>query len=178
MARELSVDKLIDSIKLRAMLPETQVTFKDSDFLMFANEEMDLGVVPHILSFHEDYLLDTATVTITTSLRYKIPHRAIGNKVMDVRYRDTSNNLYEMTRINKEDEMYFQSGQQGPSLMRPFMVEADEIVFPDGTVPNGGGSLEIVYFLRPNQLVSEDRVCKITSIDTINKIVTINRFFI
>lgn len=177
-SRRLSTDNLIASVKRRAMLPSTQVTFKDDDFLAFANEEMDLGVVPHILSFHEDYLLDTASLVIDGSSRYKIPNRAIGNKVRDVRYRDSNGNLSEMTRIQKEDEMYYQfnSGGVASSGLRPFMIEADEIVMPQGSSPNTGGFLEIVYYLRPNELVAENRTARITSIDTILNTITIDSF--
>lgn len=177
--RCLSTDNLIASVKRRAMLPSTQVTFKEEDFLAFANEEMDMGLVPHVLSFHEDYLLDTVSLELEgDKLRYKIPHRAIGNKVRDVRFRDANGNLYEMTRVQKEDEMYFQynSAGSGPTTLRTFMVEADEIVMPQGTLPGNIGFLEIVYYLRPNEIVSEDRVCRITSIDTVNKKVTVDKF--
>lgn len=177
--RTLSTDKLIANVKLRAMLPQTQVTFKEEDFLTFANDEMDMGIVPHILSFHEDYLLDSQTLPLESNkLRYKIPHRAVGNKIMDVRFKDGNDNLYEMTRIYKEDEMYFQhnSSGVGPTTLRTFMVEADEIVLPIGTVPDTGGFLEIVYYLRPNELVSEDRICRVVSIDTNTNEVEVDSF--
>lgn len=178
-SRCLSTDNLIASVKRRAMLPSTQVTFKEDDFLAFANEEMDMGLVPHVLSFHEDYLLDTVSIAIDgSSSRFKIPHRAIGNKVRDVRFRDTNGNLYEMTRVQKEDEMYFQfnSAGTGPTTLRTFMIEADEIVMPQGTLPGVGGFLDIIYYLRPNEIVSEDRVCRVVSIDTNTKTVTIDSF--
>jgi hypothetical protein len=159
--RRLSTDNLISSVKRRA------------------NEEMDLGVVPHILSFHEDYLMDTVSLPIDGSTsRYKIPNRAIGNKVRDVRYRDGNGNLSEMTRVQKEDEMYYQFNGGGAVTMglRPFLIEADEIVIPEGSNPNIGGFIEIVYYLRPNEIVSEDRTCKITAIDTNTKTITIDSF--
>lgn len=172
-SRLLSVDNLIASVKRRAMLPQNQVTFAEDDFLAFANEEMDMGIVPHLMSFHEDYLIATELVDVANGTgRYKIPHRAVGNKLRDVRFQDDSGNLYEMTRIQKEDEMYFQYNSAGSSSLRAFMVEADEIVLPNGTIPSIGGTLSIVYYLRPNELVVESRTCKIVSIDTIlNKIV-------
>lgn len=178
-SRRLSVDKLIASVKRRAMLPSTQSTFTEEDFLAFANEEMDLGVVPHILSFHEDYLLAQASFSVEGGVsRYKIPHRAIGNKVRDVRYRDPNHNLSEMTRVQKEDEMYYQFSGGGAVTMglRPFMIEADEIVIPEGATPNTGGDIEIIYYLRPNELVSEDRTATITAIDTTLKKITIDRY--
>lgn len=176
--RYLSTDTLIESVKRRGMLPTSQKTFKEEDFLSFANEEIDMGIIPHILSFHEDYLLDMESLIIDGSTnRFKIPNRAIGNKIRDVRFRDTNGNLYEMTRIQKEDEMYFQfSSGTSNSTSRTFMIEADEVVLSQGTLPGAGGFLEIVYYLRPNQLVSEDRICRIVSIDTNTNIVEIDSF--
>lgn len=179
MARPLSTNKLIDNIKLRSMLPATNVTFKPEDFLSFVSDEMDMGIVPHVMSYHEDYLLDTVQLSITADqTRYKIPNRAVGNKVRDVRYRDNSNGLFEMTRVQKEDEMYYQYniGGGGALGLRPFMIEADEIVLLQGTVPGLGGFLEIVYYLRPNQLVTEDTVCKVTSINTVTNVVGIDKY--
>ena len=66
-AKTLSTNRLINSITLRASLPITQVTFQEADFLTFINEEMDMGIVPHILSFHEDYLLFHEEIQLNTN---------------------------------------------------------------------------------------------------------------
>ena len=57
MSSYLNSTALIASIKQRAMVPESQVTFTQQDFLNFANEEMQIGLVPAILQFHEEFLV-------------------------------------------------------------------------------------------------------------------------
>ena len=64
MAAAFTSDKLIRSVKRRAMIPENQSTFLDADFLEFANEEISLGLLPSILRLHEDYLLFTDFLTV------------------------------------------------------------------------------------------------------------------
>lgn len=179
MARYLSTNKLIESVKNRAMIPDNQKTFVESNFLMFANEEMDNAVVPFIHSFRQDYLLVTEDIQLVANQeRYKIPSRAVASKLRDVALLDFNNNLYEMTRIFIEDESYFQWNSVGAGFdsLRTFMTEADEIVFPNGAGPMSAKAIRVAYYIRPNQLVSESRVAKITAIDPINNIVSIDNY--
>ena len=158
MSRYLSTNSLIESVKRRAMLPSTNSTFKEEDFLAFANEEMDLGVVPLILQFHEDYLMVLQeNQLVRGQTRYEIPHRAIGNKLRDVFYRDSSGTNYELTRIMVEDVPYFQYGSLGAitNPLRAFYVEGSELVLmPNTDYAGPDGFLRFHYYMRPNQIVS------------------------
>lgn len=171
MARYLSSNTLIESAARRATLPETQVTFLEKDFLAFANEEMDMAVIPYVMQFHEDYFLfKENTPLLANTTRYTIPYRAVGNKLRDVQYLDNGGNIYEMTRTGVGDASYFQYGSAGSiiSRLRAFLLESDEIVLqPEVTGAVSGESLNIYYYLRPNQLVSENRVMIVTSISDI-----------
>lgn len=162
--RYLSTDKLIENIKVRGMLPESQVTIREQDFLDFANEEMDLGVVPHVLLYHENYLLVERDVKIQPNQnRYPIPHRAVGNKLKDVAYVDNSGNIYQMTRIQLDDLPYEQFSIT--TGMNKFYVDVDEIVVVPVSNYAMDGYFRFYFYMRPNQLVTEDRVTKLTSID-------------
>ena len=159
------------------MLPQTQATFKEDDFLAFANEEMDMGIVPHILSYHEDYLLHEAYIPMSPSISdYAIPYRATGNKVREISYVDTSGNVFEMTRVTVEDLPYYQNGSSGTNGngIRAFYIEGDEIII----LPTGRhgltGQLKISYYLRPNSIVSESRISTITAIDRTTGVITVN----
>jgi len=180
MARHLTSNTLIDSAVRRAMLPKTQVTFLEEDFLSFANEEMDMAVIPYVMSHHEDYFIfreNTPLQDYVTS--YAIPYRAVGNKLRDVQYKDNGENIYEMTRIGVGDMAYFQYGSVGSvvSRLRAFSLQGDEIfLHPKVDGPVSGGSLDIYYYLRPNQLVSETRVMIVTSVsDVANGNVTVDK---
>lgn len=170
MARYLTTNTLIASAKRRAMLPQAQITFTADDFTAFANEEMDMALMPYVLSHHEDFFLTSVDIPLVSGKnKYAIPYRAIGNSLRDVSYKDTSNSIQEMTRISVEDESYYQySG--GNSFtgtgFRVFYIKNNEIVLLPEDIQNPSGSLKVSYYIRPNQLVSEDRVSVITAVNS------------
>lgn len=170
----LTTNTLIDSVKRRASIPESQQTFQEADFLAFANEELDLGIIPHVLSYHEEYFVYTELVEIEADVqRYPIPERAVGNKLRELSYVDESGNIFEMTRINIDDIAAFQ-GNYTTSSYTTFYVEGGDIVLLPPVSSTPTGSLRFSYYLRPNELVSEDRVAIITSIDTNTGEVTVD----
>jgi hypothetical protein len=158
------------------MLPENQVTFLEADFLAFANEAMDMGVVPSILIYHEDYLMREVVVPLDPNTpRYKIPDRAIGNKIREVQYRDVSGILFEMTRISIEDKPAFQYTRDFNSA-KAFYMEGDELVLLSHPPLSVTGSLVFHYYCRPSELVPNLEGAKITSIDTVNNIITLDNY--
>jgi hypothetical protein len=168
----LNTKKLIESISLRSMLPSTQNTFLEKDFLYFINEEMDLGLIPHVMMYNEDYFLFTESIPLVTGVnRYTIPSRAIGTKLRDICYNDGTN-LSEMTRISVEDLVDNWTNLYSSNL-RSFYIEGDEIVIPNVSVT---GSINISYYIRPNSMVSEDDVCTVMSMNRKNGLVTVDKY--
>jgi hypothetical protein len=163
MASYLTSSTLIDTVKRIAMIPETQQTFTDADFLAFANQEMRIGLVPSVLQFHEEYFVrDSENITLVASQsEYAIPTRAIGGKFRDVFYRDSNGNLFAMTRINPEHRTFYQ-GMSNSFIF--FYLKGNELVLVPDVSTTPTGSLVFSYFLRPNELVDEDRVGTITAI--------------
>lgn len=162
----MTSDDLIKSIKRRAAIPTTNVTFTDTDLLALADEEMSMGLVPTILRMHEDYLMYSEEVLVQQDKsRYPLPYRSIGNKLREISFKDTSDNIYEMTRIGVGDLPYFNYG----NINRPysFYVQNNEIVLaPEKSVNSvHGSSLVMTYYMRPNSLVLLKDVGIITAID-------------
>ena len=178
MAKFYTTDTLIESVKRKAMLPSSTSTFQDADFLAFANEEMDLGVVPLVMSFHEDYLMYTQVVPLIPGIaRYEIPARAMGNKTRDIQYQDNSGIIFEMTRIMIEDVPYFQNGVVGPvsNSVRSFYLEGNEIVIASvSSTSNLSGNLRVSYYMRCGELVAESRSARITNINTVTGVITLD----
>jgi hypothetical protein len=162
----MTSDTLIASVKRRQLIPSNQNTFKNEDFLAFADEEMNLGIVPALMSQQEDYMLYTDTIEIAPNqLRFAIPYRAIGNKLREVAYQDNNGNVYEMTRIGVGDLPYY-NASSGYNRPYAFYVENNEIVFAPTTQPVSSNTfLRVSYYIRPNSLVMMDKVGVITSID-------------
>jgi hypothetical protein len=156
----LTSDDIISSVKRKISFPTSQSTFTDEDILKFGNEEMMIALVPEVLSYHEEYFVYKTNVTLLpNTLRYNIPDRAIGMRLRDVFYLDESGNLFDMARINPDDKGYFQYNTASDTAPFRYYLEGNEIVLtPSDTVTfTPTGSLQVSYYLRPNQLVLNER---------------------
>lgn len=170
----LTSTTLIANIKMRALIPSNQKTFLDNDFLALANDEIDIGIVPNILSFHEEYFtFEESVPLVANQSNYSIPYRAIGNKFRDLAYKDAQGNLQKMTRIPPEDRVKYQSGNQNSAVA--FYIRGNDVVL----VPNIGssptGSLVVIYYFRPNDLVTSDRVSTITGINRTTGVISVDQ---
>jgi len=100
----LTTDALIRSVKRRAMVPTDQSTFNKQDMIDILNEEIEGGILNTLLSMHEEYLVTFTDQSLTQDLKeYKIPYRAIGNKLRGLMYYDQANNYTKMVQIELED---------------------------------------------------------------------------
>jgi hypothetical protein len=162
----LTSDSLISAIKRKAMIPSNQNTFTDADFLAFANEELKIGLLPSILQLHEEFYVYPQTITLQANKsKYQIPYRSVGSKIRDLFYKDTNGNLVEMSRILPEDKsLYQQFGGNSNYLF--YYIEGNNIVLTPDVGPSVNGSLVVTYYLRPSDLVAENRVAIITNITT------------
>jgi hypothetical protein len=163
----LTSDTLIESVARRASIPEGQQTFEDVDFLAFANEEIQNAILPLILSMNEEYYVTSEDISLVASQsNYAIPYRAIGGKLRDVFYKDTQGNLQEMTRISPDDRSYFQASNVS-NFYEAYYIQGNDIILCPNVSATVVGSLTVSYYLRPNQLVAEDRVATITAINIV-----------
>lgn len=174
MAQILTTDTLIESIKRRASIPENQSTFQESDFLAFINEEIALNLVPSLLSLHEDHLIYRQLTPLEADKSdYTIPSRAIGNKLKELQFVDSSNNHYEMTRISVGDIPDYQ-GSYTQNHAYTYYVEYNRVRLLPPIGSSVSGNLLFFYFIRPNELVSESRVAIITDINRSTGEITVN----
>lgn len=161
----LTSSSLIDTVKREGLIPASQNTFTDADFLAIANQEIRIGLVPSILQYHQEYYArDSAPVAIVSNQsNYPVPYRAVGGKLREVFYQDISGNLRAMSRISPDDRPYYQQTNFQNRFIYFFMEGNDVVIVPPvGVSPVG--SLVFSYYFRPNELVDESRVSTITSI--------------
>jgi len=69
---------LLENIRLRALLPESQNLYTDARLLMLANDELQTVIFPMMMSIKGDYFVALDTQTMTSSLTYPIPGDAVG----------------------------------------------------------------------------------------------------
>lgn len=175
MSNVLKSSGLINSIKRKSMLPIDQVTFTDQDILDMLNEEIQYFGIPHLMSTHEDYLVVSEDITLEENKQsYTIPYRAVGNKLRDVFYVDSSDGIRELHRISLEDIADYDN-RAYKAFTDAFYVQNNKIYLV-GTNPGAGSKLRMYYYLRPNKLVDEDRVAVISDINRTSGVVTVEHF--
>lgn len=158
----LTSDDIITSVKRNISFPTSQNTFDENDILAFANQELSIGIVPDLMQVHEEYFVQKETVPLEENkTRYPIPERAIGMKMRDMFLVDSVGNLGEMTRIDPGNQAYFQITANSYISVYKYYVEGNEIVLIPNITNPGGTSLLMSYFLRPNQLVTNDRAATV-----------------
>src|SRR4051812_43797407 len=125
----LNSDDLISTVKREAMIPTTQSTFTNADFLAIANQELRISIVPQILTMHEEYFVrDSDPVAIVANQsNYAIPYRAVSGKFRDVFYQDDNGNLMSMSRINPDDRPYYQDSNLQNNCVY-FFLQGNDIV--------------------------------------------------
>lgn len=168
-------DDIIKSVKRRAFTPENQTTFQDEDYLAFATEEMNMGIVPSVLRVHEDYFLFSEEITLVQGkLAYDIPYRAIGNRLREVSFKDSTGNIYEMTRIGVGD-LPFYNAQYSSSQVYSYYIANNQIsLVPASLSIPSNTVLRVTYYIRPNSLVLLENVAVISDINRTTGVVTVS----
>jgi hypothetical protein len=160
----LTSDDLIAAIKRKISFPLSQRTFSENDVLLFANEEMMISQVPSVLSFHEEYYVMTVKVPMRSNVnRYAIPDRAIGMKLRNIFWLDSEDNYYEMTRVQSEDKAFFSYNSGNNTAIQKFYLENNDVVLCPKVGENPSGALQMEFFVRPNQLVKNERAAIISA---------------
>lgn len=160
----LTSNSLIETVLRKISAPLSQNLFTAKDVLAFANDEMFSSQVPAILEFHEEYFVFIENIpVVSTVARYPIPTRAIGMKLRDVKWQDTNSNLFDMSRINPEDKAFYQQNIGTSETISKYYIEGNDIVILPALTLTNTLSLLLYYFIRPNQLVPDERAAIITA---------------
>ena len=153
-----TTDDLIESVKRRISYPLSQNTFQYSDIVAFLNEELQLSAVPAVKMEHEEYFVFKKTAPLVDGIsRYEIPDRAIGMALRDVKYSDPYGNFYDMSRIAPDDKAFFQQSNGSNQTIAKYYLEGNELVLTPQVQSRAQGLLNFFIFLRPNNLVRNDR---------------------
>lgn len=168
--------ELIESIARRCMIPSNQSTFTDQDFLDFATEEMNMGIVPMVLSNHEDYYIYSEDVNLVANkTAYDIPYRAIGNKLKDVALVDSNGNIFEMSRISISDmALNNDSTYLNQNLTRFYIANNQVCLAINASSIDTNYALRFSYYLRPNALVPNNEISQVISVDRNTGIITVD----
>lgn len=168
-------NSLIADVKRRSHVPESQVTFQTEDFLAFANDEMRIGMVPSMLQFHEEYFVYEVRVPLVVGqTEYPVPPRALGGRIRSIFFMDNIGNYKEMARINPDDIVYYQRRSM-INYPHVFYMRNNSIVPVPEVSTSSNGVFIFHIFMRPNEIVTEDRVGIITNVNALTGEVTFSK---
>lgn len=160
----MTSNDIIEAVKRKIAFPVSQNTFSEEDILRFANEEMFISQVPSVLQYHEEYFVYRVQTPLVSNIsRYPIPDRAIGMRLRDLMWSDSSGNFFEMTRIGADDKAFFQRNIGANQAIHKFYLENNDVVLTPSVIGGPTGNLNFFIFLRPNQLVANSRARTILS---------------
>ena len=167
-----TTNDLIEMVSRKIALPIYQATFSNDDIINFLNEEMMVSQVPAILQYHEEYFVYKKRVPLKSNItRYSIPDRAIGMRLRDIKFVDTNGNYFDLTQIAADDKAFFQRSIGSNDSIHKFYVEGNDIVLTPTTITSPSGSLEMFFYIRPNQLTVNSRAAICSSLQ---KVITIS----
>ena len=172
MSRVLTGNKLIESVRLRAFIPNDTATYTDQDILNVANEELDVQLLDKLLTLHEEHLTVHVDIPRNSSGIYEIPYRAVGNKVRDISL-ISGNQVYELSQISIGELSDYSSNNA--SLLQDtdkFYIESNHIKL---IVPTKSYEyIRIYFYMRPSVITKTERAATISSISIGETEVTLN----
>lgn len=170
MAQLFTTTDLIASIKSRAMIPTSQSTYQAVDFLRFATEEIQVGLLPILLGIREEfYVTEYDQSVVKDQELYPIPERAIGRALRDLLFSSASpigprSDLQSLPRL-EPDLLPLQRGSGRSSKDYMAFLRGDKVgLSPAPSVTRG--TLRMMYHRRPSGLVEVAAASKIVSIDS------------
>lgn len=149
-------DTLISNIKLKMGFPDDNY-FTDAELLTILNDEVKTVILPLVMKLHEDFLLVNKTYTVTEGETYRLPRRAVGNKVRDVKLLD--NGAYtDLNRLFEEDRSADLPG---------YYITRNTIELSSHYT---SGTLVVTYFVAISDLILEASAAEISSIDSTTQV--------
>lgn len=145
-----TTSELITDVARLAMLPlSTNLGTLNTDILAIANMELSSRILPLVLSINEEYNVQTIDIPVNANqTQYRMPDRAMGSKIRDVRYVQNGTQL-PLPRIEIEQLQAFTLNSAGVPM--GFWLEAGSINLVP--TPPGGGALRIRYYTAPRKFV-------------------------
>lgn len=174
MAITYNAATILDNVRGLAGLNTVQAQGNDdATLLRFVNEALRNKIVPFLVKVREEYLTFSQRIALSGSVsRYRIPSRAVGNRLRDVVKVDAdgSRDSTESLLIRREDLSGY--SQTGSGDIQGVYLDGNYIQ----CVPTSGaysGFLEVTYYMRPSVLVAAGAFGTISSVNTTTKEITL-----
>ncbi len=161
MARVLTGDKMVESVRKRTMVPNDTASFTDDDILDIIDEEMNVQVIDKLLELHGENLTISVDVPRNESGSYDIPYRAVGNKLRDISLIN-GERIYELSQISIGELSDYTYGDTSFTNLDKFYVQNNKVQMVDQE--RAYEFVRIMYYLRPSFLTTSDKAGVVSSI--------------
>lgn len=174
MAITYNAATILDTVRGLAGLNNIQAQGNDdATLLRYVNESIRSKVAPFLLRVREEYLTATSRQALSSSVsKYRIPERAIGNRLRDLIYVDSNSNRNHVLMIERRELPEYNTTASSGSISGAY-IDGNYVQI----VPTSGsysGSLEFTYYMRPSVLVASTEFGTISSVNTTTKQVTLS----
>ena len=163
--------ELIAAIENSISVPTYRGRYDTDDLISLCNEEIKAQIMPFITSLRQHYFLASEEISIISGIQdYKIPKRALGRTIYDMKFKNTNN--YEINLPIKK--LSFVAGDQSYTSETPdsWAVIGDKVrLYPIPTT----GSIIMYYTMRHSKVVDDSRGVTVQSITNIapNSFITV-----
>lgn len=154
--------ELISTLKICGSFPTSNDLFSTADFLALFNFQLRSDITPMMLKLNEEYFLQSKDFTISQGSTYRIPTRAVGAKIRDLKLVDGSGNYTPLSRLYEEDRG---SGNTGYYILRNSVELSSDI---------SANTLRMSVFGRPSKIVELTSCGQISSINTLTNEVVVS----
>lgn len=163
---------MIDSIKTKGILPESQNLYLPADIVSLTTDELISVIVPLLMSVKEEYLTASYDQAIGAGERsFFIHERALGLKLRDLVLVDTGGQEIPLDRYEPED---LKHGLQANPATAGFYLDNDRVNLIPIASDFSSYTLRQKIFRRPNNLILTSQAGQVTAINTATKEVTIS----
>lgn len=145
--------ELISALKVHGSFPTSDDLFSDADFLSLFNHQMKVEIIPMMIKLNEEFFVQYKDFTITQGASYRMPSRAIGAMIRDLKVVDGSGNQTAIARLFEEDR---------PANMSGYYIVRNSIELSSDFTAN---TLRMKYFARPSKLVLTTDCAQVVSVD-------------
>ncbi|WP_413581101.1 hypothetical protein [Bdellovibrio sp. HCB288] len=149
----MNTSELINALKIHGSFPTSNDLFTPADFLVLFNHQMKIDITPLMMKLNEEYFVQYKNFTIEPGKKYRIPARAIGTNIRDLKYVDLNGQENDIVRLFEEDRAMNKSGF--------YIVRNSVELSKDYT----SGTLRMAVFARPSTLVLQTDCATVLDID-------------
>ena len=167
MPRKYTGEELIAQVRDEARIPNTASTGNtDADILNRINEFVLGYLAPLVMEVRDEYFIRTTrTPLVASTSKYRIPPRAMFQKLRDIRFKTTTGGYYPLAHTSMADLDNARRSLTEVSAPGAFLIEGNYISLWPPIGASAQGSLDIAFYFAPSELVLSTATAKVAAVD-------------